>query len=1084
MRFYRTLTVLLLSFVAFNAQDERFNHLTVKEGLTQNSATCILQDYQGFIWIGTYGGLNRYDGNKIKQYVHDVYDLTTLTNDAVKFLFEDSKKNIWVGCYGSGLHKFIREKDEFIHFPNTLDTLNVGNYENVLTISEDSSGLLWIGNEGGLSSFNPATGKYLKHYYKFVQAAKDVNVREVFASYVDQQDNLWIATRHQFGIINKSTGELKNVLTIPGFPTYRIAHDIYGKFWLGSFNNGVVEYDPATGTQIHYTDKINKGIALSNNNIESIFVDNKNQIWVGTKGEGITIIDQKNKKTRYLRYDPNNVYSLGNNYIFFFFIDKSGVFWIGTQEGISILDLNRKKFNSILLTQKLKYSSSDILVSTIVKDRKGNFWFGTWGNGIFEYEYKTKKITQYKNIPGNSNSISYNVIRSLYVDRNNNLWIGTDGGGLNILNLDTKQIFRFSEDIPKSYLPDYVLNCIFEDRNRDIWIGAWHGGLLKCSFSSQSHHLSYQQFLPDPSDSESLSHKTVTQIFQDSGGAFWVITKGGGINEVIGYNRTKNTLRFRHYKNNRNDNSSLPSNEVLVIFEDREKNLWFGTNTGGLSKFNRTHGNFRNFTIKDGLISNDVSGILEDSKSNLWISSYKGLSRLNIVTSQIQNYNASDGLLSEYFLDNSVFKDSNGVMFFGGENGVTFFSPDSIKNINTVPQIKITDLQVFNKSVKIGEKINGNVILTKAITETQQVNLTYKESVITIGFAALNCSFLQKNKFAYRMTGFDKNWRYTNAGRQFDTYTNLDPGEYFFEVKVIDNDGVWSKNEATLKIIIAPPFWLTWWAYSLYVSFAVFLVYLFIFVRTNAQENELKTLRKADKIKTDFLAQMSHEIRTPLNAIVGNVNYLNESFGEKMNQDARECFEGIDLASGRIVRTIDLILNIAELQTSDYKPHYEKIDLDSKILKKLYQEHSLSAKQKGLEFIYICKEKETIITADEYSITQIFANLIDNAIKYTKKGKIEILLERNKTDNIVVEIKDTGIGIRKDFLPRLFEPFVQEEQGFSRSYDGNGLGLSLVKKYCEFNNSIIEVESEKNVGSTFRIIFNPSSLWADRPEAV
>jgi len=364
------------------------------------------------------------------------------------------------------------------------------------------------------------------------------------------------------------------------------------------------------------------------------------------------------------------------------------------------------------------------------------------------------------------------------------------------------------------------------------------------------------------------------------------------------------------------------------------------------------------------------------------------------------------------------------------------------------------------------------------------VKLTYKESVITIGFAALHCSFQQKNKFAYRMTGFDKAWRYTNAGRQFDTYTNLDPGEYLFEVMVINNDGVWSKNEATLKIIITPPFWLTWWAYLLYVSFAVFLVYLFILIRTNAQENELKTLRKADKIKSDFLAQMSHEIRTPLNAIVGNVNYLNDSFGEKMNQDARECFEGIDLASGRIVRTIDLILNVAELQTSIYKPQYEKIDLDLKILKKLYKEYSLSAKQKGLEFIYTCKEKETIITADEYSITQIFANLIDNAIKYTKKGKIEILLERNKTDNIVVEIKDTGIGIKKDFLPRLFEPFVQEDQGYSRSYDGNGLGLSLVKRYCELNNSFIEVESKKNVGSIFRIIFSPPALSADKPEAV
>jgi len=228
---------------------------------------------------------------------------------------------------------------------------------------------------------------------------------------------------------------------------------------------------------------------------------------------------------------------------------------------------------------------------------------------------------------------------------------------------------------------------------------------------------------------------------------------------------------------------------------------------------------------------------------------------------------------------------------------------------------------------------------------------------------------------------------------------------------------------------------------------------------------------ESDKLKTEFLAQMSHEIRTPINIMIGNADYLSQSFGENMDSEARECFEGIDLASKRIIRTVDLILNTAELQASNYKPQFVKIDLNSRILKKLYQEHQLSTKQYGIELIYTCLEKDTDVIADEYSITQIFANLIDNAIKYTKKGKVEILLEKNKTDNIVVEVKDTGIGISEKHLPNIFKPFSQEEQGYSRSFEGNGLGLALVKKYCELNNIIIEVESEKNVGSTFRIIF-------------
>ncbi len=228
---------------------------------------------------------------------------------------------------------------------------------------------------------------------------------------------------------------------------------------------------------------------------------------------------------------------------------------------------------------------------------------------------------------------------------------------------------------------------------------------------------------------------------------------------------------------------------------------------------------------------------------------------------------------------------------------------------------------------------------------------------------------------------------------------------------------------------------------------------------------------KSDRLKSEFLAQMSHEIRTPINIVLGNVDFLSESYGEKMDSDVRDCFDGIDLASKRIIRTVDLILNVAELQTSGYKPKFIKFDLNTNLLNNLYLEHQRFAKQKGLELIYKCELEETKISVDEYSITQVFANLIDNAIKYTKRGKVEILLTKNKSGNVMVEVKDTGIGMSKEFLPKIFEPFVQEEQGYSRSYEGNGLGLALTKRYCEINNAVIEVESEKNVGSTFRVIF-------------
>ncbi|MDP3445566.1 MAG: HAMP domain-containing sensor histidine kinase, partial [Ignavibacteria bacterium] len=229
---------------------------------------------------------------------------------------------------------------------------------------------------------------------------------------------------------------------------------------------------------------------------------------------------------------------------------------------------------------------------------------------------------------------------------------------------------------------------------------------------------------------------------------------------------------------------------------------------------------------------------------------------------------------------------------------------------------------------------------------------------------------------------------------------------------------------------------------------------------------------ESNKLKSEFLAQMSHEIRTPLNAVLGNVEYLNELFNNKIDDEVTESFESIEIASKRIIRTVDLILNAAELKTSGYKPNHSKVNLDSEILTSLCQEHQLSAKQKGLKLIYNCRLTDAVIFGDMYSIKQIFSNLIDNAIKYTSEGIVEIILEKNKTDNIMVEVKDTGIGISNEFLAQLFEPFTQEEQGYARSFEGNGLGLSLVKNYCKINNAVIEVESEKNVGSTFRVIFH------------
>jgi signal transduction histidine kinase/ligand-binding sensor domain-containing protein len=1051
-------------------QSYHFRHLTVKEGLTQNTITAILKDYRGFIWLGTYTGLNRYDGTKVKQFKNDVNDSTSLTNNAIKYIFEDSKKNLWIGCYNGGLLKFNRKKENFIRYPNTLDQHGFGNLENIMIIAEDSSGILWIGSEGGLCSFDPVQGKYLKHYYDFFDNPDYINTREVFTIYKDKQQKLWLGIRNKFGYFDFVKEKFITIANLPDFSNYRIVQDKNNKFWLGSLNNGVIEFEIGKGVINHYKDNSRGKIKLSGNGIESMFVDDNNNVWIGTKGNGIEIINNKSETVINLKNDEYDNKTLSNNYILTFFQDNTNILWIGTNYGLNILDYNRKKFNSIPFEKKIKSSSNDYLTTTIVKDNNKNYWFGTWASGILKYNFITDELTQLLHDPININTIPGNVIRYLYIDKKENLWICTNGSGLSILNLNTNQYSHFSEDNHNSFFPDNVCNYMIEDNKGIFWIGTWHGGLVKCKLDKKGE-MGFKNYIPDKLNINSISHKTVTCILQDSEGTIWVATKGGGLNKIIGYDDTNEPV-FKIYKNMPDDKTSISSDELISLYEDQNKNLWIGTNTAGLCKYIKETDSFKRYSLSNGFSSNIILGIQEDDNNNLWLSTSNGISKFNIVTEEIINYDYNDGIINNSFFENSSYKDDSGKIFFGGDVGVVYFHPDSIKSNNFIPQVEITGLDIFNSKVAIGETINNEVILEKSILETEEITLSYKESVITIEFAALHYSSPDKNQFAYKLEGFDENWRTTNSNRAFATYTNLDPGEYLFRVIASNNDGLWNETGDSLKITYIPPLWSTWWAYIIYTLLVLGIFIGYVKIRTSRQKKQLEILRKADKLKTEFLAQMSHEIRSPINIILSFTSLLKDELKGTKDEFIKDSFNSIDNAGKRIIRTIDLILNMSEVQSGTYDFNPKTINIKSDILEKLLKEYKPMADTKKINLQLLEEEILPDMKLDEYTVNQIFANLIDNSIKFTHEGGIIIKLDKSNNNKFFVSVKDTGIGIDKEYLSNLFEPFSQEEQGYTRRFEGNGLGLALVKKYCEYNNITLEVTSKKNIGTEIKVFFN------------
>lgn len=1051
-------------------QQYKFEHLTQENGLSHNTVTSVLQDYKGYLWIGTYGGLNRYDGNKFTIFRHDTQDSTSIRNSAVKCIFEDSGKNLWIGCYNGGLNKFDREKEQFIYYPNSFDTLHNGFLENVLSIEEDSTGILWLGTDGGLCSFDPDKGLFINTYYDFLNNRSIYDNIEVNPVLIDKDNKIWVGTNKMFGVHDPVNGKFNRYL--PEISTYynKFYKDKRGVIWLGTADNGLIRFDENRGVSAWYKKKKMYGNCISDDDINALYEDKENNLWIGTSS-GLNILEETTGKFSVFKNNISDPYSISNNSVYSIYKDNSDVLWIGTDFGINRVNLAKKAFNNLVISGSKKNTLLNIIITSITKDKSGVFWIGTWGDGIFSFDAVNNKFRQYLNTPGEENSLGGNLVRYMDFDKYGNLWIVLDGQGLNILDIDKNRFKRFRTS--SSELIDDYLNYICKGKDNIMWIGSWDEGVIKCEYD-KSYNLKYSVYPYIHDDPHSLSYEVVSQIFTDSNGTLWVATKGGGLNRLDSINENNRAV-FTHYRHSHKDTNTVSSDEIFTIYEDKFKNIWVGTNEGGLCKFDQNTGKFRTFTKKDGLSDNVVLGILEDEDDNLWVSTSDGLSRINIKTEKISGFDVNDGLTSNVFWPNAVFKDETGQLFFGSNHGVNRFYPDKIKSNPHIPPVVITNLQIFNKPVKIGEKINGRIILEKAVSETDEITLSYKESVFSIEFAALDFAAPGKNKYMYRMKGFEDDWREAPAGRQFDTYTNLDPGEYVFQVKASNNDGIWNEEGTSLKIIITPPLWLSWWSYSLYLILIAVVLFSYMYIKNKRQQKEVSILKEADRIKSEFLAQMSHEIRSPVNVILSFSNLIQEEMRDIVPDDLKDCFSSINNSGKRIIRTIDLLLNMSEVQTGTYDYVAKPIDIRSEILEGLILDYKQVAARKKIDLKLEVLSEVPVMNLDEYTVNQIFANLIDNAIKYTETGEVRIIINKEYFWPTIT-VKDTGIGIKKEYLPYLFDSFTQEEQGYRRKFEGNGLGLALVKKYCEMNNATIEVESEKGKGTQFKVIFkNPNN---------
>lgn len=983
----------------------KFSGLSIEDGLSNSSVSSIIQDRLGLMWFGTQDGLNRYDGYDFKIYRNDIQNKFSLINNFVNVICEDKAGKIWIGTDG-GLNIYDREMDNF-RKTEISDQLKTSGPVIIKTIFEDTDERLWIGTYGnGLIC-------------------------------LDKERNFVKCFKH----------DPENNTSISGDRISSVVQDREGTIFIGTWGKGLNKLESGSDVFRRYINEEDDDRSLSENKVDSMYCDMEGNLWVGTTN-GLNMMGRGENGFNRFSHDAADEFSLSNRLLSKMCEDKNGNLWIGTKEGgINIYDRDKNRFYHLKNDKDNPYSLGNNSVLDIYCDRSGIIWLGTFGSGLRIYKNRSKKFYHFFENKSDRNSLSSNKVSCFAEDKNGNLLIGTADKGFNILNPADYKFKRCSLINRDDALTENMINCIEECKNGFYWIGTSGSGLVKYDpFTDEIRNYSFKR-----SDDSTKNYLYIFSLYSDEEGFIWYGTAGKGIyrfdpvsEKAVQYSLNadnanddsdkrirkilpgfKNNLllgsttggllifdkvkkNFRRFKNNPKDPGSISSNFITDFLKDRQGNLWIGTYDSGLNILPHGSKNFKKISTKDGLPNNTINGILEDDSGNIWISSNKGISKINLEKNKIINYDVRDGLQSNEFNPWACIKMKNGDLVFGGINGFNIFRADEINDNKYVPEIIITDFKIFNKEVIPG--VAGSP-LSKSVSVSDELNLTYKESVFSFEFSSLDFNIPGKNMYAYRMKGFDSGW--INSGnRRFATYTNLDAGEYEFNVIGSNNDGIWNTTGKSIKINITPPFWKTKWFKSLSAL-------SLIAASGSVYQNKINRLRKDRKAQEEFTKKLLETQENERKRIAGE---LHDSIGQDLlisknklllslnNPDDSEIvFKNINEVTDVIT---DALKNVREISYSIHPYQIERLGLSKAI-------SSIIERLKGTADIkFTCSIDnidKILLPESEISIYRIIQECMSNIIKHS--GANEVILNINRGENfITILIGDDGIGFDKNKL--------------------------------------------------------------------
>jgi len=1024
-----TIFCLWLSISVCFSQTPAFTikYLGVENGLSNNVVNSLYLDGFGFMWMGTYDGLNRYDGYHFKIFRNGWGDENSLVNNHITVLNGDQKSRVWVGTQkGISYYDYADSKFHQLFYQDRGKRNEVGFSINAIAVSKatavyvatDEKGLFLLKKDSPLAEQIPF-GKNLNYTVK--------------ALYVDDKEILWLFIK-DVGLCRYDAGKNTIRLVTPGLRSVTsITAGTNQILWVGT-ERGLFQFNTISNSLMRFNQH------LPNENIMGLVLDKQQKLWISTDGGGIAIYDTRSQKTSYLAAGKEKDV-LSSNSVAQVYEDHESRKWIATlRGGVNIIDQENEQFKTIKHDPLKSNSLINNFVLSFSEDENKNIWIGTDGGGLSVWNQKQNTFTNYAKTadPG---SLTSNFVTSILNDANHNTWVATFSGGIDRYDRAKGKFIHYNCYNTVKGVDEVNLWKLYQDKQQNLWAGTTKGGAL----------YRYNKAL-DKFDLFDNRLKDIHTLFQDSKGRLW----GGNYAELIKIDPVNK--KHEYFKVNF---------AIRAIHEDASHRLWVGTEGGGLLLFDPESKKIKRYIQSDGLPGNSVLNILEDKQGNLWCSTYNGLSKFDVKNNSFKNYYATDGLQSNQFNYNAALKLSNGNLLFGGIGGFNLFSPDSIKKNKRIPKIVLTDFRINN--VPLDQDSNYRDV---SVVNLERIAIPFNSAVISVDYAAVEFSFQDQISYAYYLEGWDRDWNYVNK-LSTAYYSRLNEGKYKLHIKSTDTEGAWSNNEKIVIITILPPWYRTWWAYTIYLVIGSSLFYLFQTYRNRQRRlkheveiTNLKMEREKDlnEKKLNFFTNISHELRTPLTLIV---NPIKDILHKKEAGQEKNDLNVVYRNSRRLLSLVDQLLLFRKTESENDILKIVRINL-FKFTNEIFLCFNYLAKNNHINYIFECEEEEQDIYADKDKLEIVLFNLLSNALKFTPKGGYVKFSVKTDGARVQIEVRDSGPGIPADVGEKLFDKFYKVMSNESLKM-GFGIGLYLAKNFVELHKGKISFSANPGMGTTFLV---------------